>query len=107
VVVVLGRVGINFGAGMTGGFAYVLDEKRGFVDRYNHELIDIHRISQEGMESNLQHLRGLIQQHVRETGSVWGEEILNDLRTYLPKFWVVKPKAAAIDSLLENLRRAA
>lgn len=107
VVCVLGRTGLNFGAGFTGGFAYVLDLDRGFVDRYNHELIDIHRISQEGMESNLQHLRGLIQQHVRETGSVWGEEILNDLRTYLPKFWVVKPKAAAIDSLLENLRRAA
>jgi glutamate synthase (NADPH/NADH) large chain len=107
VVCVLGRTGLNFGAGFTGGFAYVLDLDRGFVDRYNHELIDIHRISPEGMESNLQHLRSLIQQHVRETGSSWGEEILNDLRSFLPKFWVVKPKAAAIDSLLENLRRAA
>jgi len=106
VVCVLGRTGLNFGAGFTGGFAYVLDLDRGFVDRYNHELIDIHRITPEGMESNLQHLRVLIQQHVRETGSQWGEEILNDLRTHLPKFWVVKPKAAAIDSLLENLRRA-
>ncbi|HEY4644677.1 MAG TPA: glutamate synthase large subunit [Steroidobacteraceae bacterium] len=107
VVCVLGRTGLNFGAGFTGGFAYVFDLDRGFVDRYNHELIDIHRITPEGMESNLQHLRTLIQQHVRETGSVWGEEILNDLRSFLPKFWVVKPKAAAIDSLLENLRRAA
>jgi glutamate synthase (NADPH/NADH) large chain len=107
VVCVLGRTGLNFGAGFTGGFAYVLDLDRGFVDRYNHELIDIHRITPEGMESHLQHLRALIQQHVRETASVWGEEILNDLRSFLPKFWVVKPKAAAIDSLLENLRRAA
>ncbi len=107
VVCVLGRTGLNFGAGFTGGFAYVLDLDRGFVDRYNHELIDIHRITPEGMESNLQHLRTLIALHVRETGSLWGEEILNDLRAFLGKFWVVKPKAASIDSLMENLRRAA
>jgi glutamate synthase (NADPH) large chain len=50
VVAVLGRTGLNFGAGFTGGFAYVLDLERDFVDRYNHELIDIHRISPEGME---------------------------------------------------------
>jgi glutamate synthase (NADPH/NADH) large chain len=107
VVCVLGRTGLNFGAGLTGGFAYVLDLDRGFVDRYNHELIDIHRITPEGMESNLQHLRHLISLHVRETGSVWGDEILNDFRAFLGKFWVVKPKAASIDSLIENLRRAA
>jgi glutamate synthase (NADPH/NADH) large chain len=107
VVCVLGRTGLNFGAGFTGGFAYVLDLDRGFVDRYNHELIDIHRITPEGMESYLQHLRTLVEQHVRETGSVWGEEILNDFRTFLGKFWVVKPKAAAIDTLIESLRRAA
>ncbi len=107
VVCVLGRTGLNFGAGFTGGFAYVLDLDRGFVDRYNHELIDIHRITPEGMESHLQHLRTLIEQHVHETGSTWGEDILNDFRSFMGKFWVVKPKAAAIESLLEDLRRAA
>ena len=107
VVCVLGRTGVNFGAGFTGGFAYVLDMERDFVDRYNHELIDIHRVSPEGMGAHIQHLRGLIEQHVAETGSAWGEQLLNDFRTYIGRFWVVKPKAAAIDSLLENLRRAA
>jgi glutamate synthase (NADPH/NADH) large chain len=107
VVCVLGRTGLNFGAGFTGGFAYVLDLDRGFVDRYNHELIDIHRITPEGMESHLQHLRNLIEAHVHETASTWGEEILNDFRSFMGKFWVVKPKAAAIETLLENLRRAA
>jgi glutamate synthase (NADPH/NADH) large chain len=107
VVCVLGRTGVNFGAGFTGGFAYVLDLNRDFVDRYNHELIDISRIQQENMQSHLQHLEGLIEKHVAETGSPWGEEILNDFRTYIGKFWVVKPKAASIDSLMENLRRAA
>jgi glutamate synthase (NADPH/NADH) large chain len=107
VVCVLGRTGVNFGAGFTGGFAYVLDMERDFVDRYNHDLIDIHRVSPEGMGTHAQHLRGLIEQHVAETGSVWGAQLLNDFRSYIGKFWMVKPKAAAIDSLLVNLRRAA
>ena len=107
VVVVLGKTGVNFGAGMTGGFAYVLDIDRDFVDLYNHELIDIHRITPENMEAHLHHLRGLILAHVEATGSVWGEAILDDYRTYLPKFWVVKPKAAELGSLIEALRRAA
>jgi glutamate synthase (NADPH/NADH) large chain len=107
VVCVLGRTGVNFGAGFTGGFAYVLDLERDFVDRYNHELIDISRFQLEAMQSNVQHLRTLLAQHVAETGSEWAEELLNDFRTYVGKFWLVKPKAASIDSLIENLRRAA
>jgi len=107
VVVVLGQPGVNFGAGMTGGFAYVLDIERDFVDRYNHELIDIHRITPESMERHLHHLRSMLRSHVELTGSVWGEAILEDYRTYLPKFWVVKPKAAELGSLIASLRQAA
>jgi glutamate synthase (NADPH/NADH) large chain len=107
VVVVLGRTGVNFGAGMTGGFAYVLDMERDFVDRYNHELIDIHRITPESMEAHLHHLRALLMQHVEATGSKWGEMILDDYRTFLSKFWVVKPKAAELRSLITSLRQAA
>ncbi len=106
-VVVLGRTGMNFGAGFTGGFAYVLDMERDFVDRYNHELIDILRLSPEGMENYLQHLRGLVLRHVEETNSVWGNSILTDYRDFLGKFWLVKPKAASLESLVETLRRAA
>jgi len=107
VVCVLGRTGLNFGAGFTGGFAYVLDLDHDFVDRYNHELIDIHRLTHESMDANAQYLTELLQQHVEYTGSVWGEEILNDLRSFIGRFWLVKPKAASIDSLIEDLRRAA
>ena len=107
VVCVLGPTGVNFGAGFTGGFAYVLDMDRSFVDRYNHELIDIHRISPEAMQTQLLHLQHLIERHVAETGSEWGAEILRDFRSYIGHFWVVKPKAASIDSLIDNLSRAA
>jgi glutamate synthase (NADPH/NADH) large chain len=106
-VVVLGRSGVNFGAGLTGGFAYVLDMDRDFVDLYNHELIDIHRIKSESMEAYLHHLRALIMAHVHHTGSSWGKTILDDYRTFLPKFWVVKPKAAELSSLIDSLRQAA
>ncbi|MGE3105766.1 MAG: glutamate synthase large subunit [Lysobacterales bacterium] len=107
VVAVLGRTGMNFGAGFTGGFAYVLDVEREFVDRYNHELIDILRLSPEGMEHHLQHLRQLVVQHVFETNSAWGRTLLTDYRDFLGKFWLVKPKAASIESLIDTLRRAA
>jgi glutamate synthase (NADPH/NADH) large chain len=107
VVTVLGPTGVNFGAGMTGGFAYVLDIDRRFVDRYNHELIDIHRINSESLEAHLHHLRAMIMNHVDATGSKWGEQILDDYRTFLPKFWLVKPKAAEIGTLIESLRQAA
>ncbi|MFU8878374.1 MAG: glutamate synthase large subunit, partial [Wenzhouxiangellaceae bacterium] len=106
VAVILGRTGINFGAGMTGGFAYVLDLDRGFVDRYNHELIEIHRVNPETLESHVQHLKNLITRHVDLTGSPWGAEILEDFRRMLPKFWLVKPKAAELDELISRLREA-
>ena len=107
IVMVLGRTGLNFGAGFTGGLAYVLDLDRDFVDRYNHELIDIHRISPEGFENYRQHIHKLIQRHRELTGSIWAQQILDEFRDYIGKFWLVKPKAASIESLTEALRRAA
>ncbi len=107
VVVVLGRSGVNFGAGLTGGFAYVLDLDRDFVDHYNHDLIDIHRINPESMEAHVHHLGSLIDQHIELTGSVWAEEIREEFRTFLPRFWVVKPKAADLGLLIQSLRQAA
>ncbi|KWS05773.1 Glutamate synthase [NADPH] large chain [Lysobacter capsici AZ78] len=107
VVAVLGRTGLNFGAGFTGGMAYVLDTERDFVDRYNHELIDILRISADGFEHHRSHLHDLLETHVALTGSVWARRILDEMRDYLGKFWLVKPKAASLESLAETLRSAA
>jgi len=107
VVVVLGETGVNFGAGMTGGFAFVLDEHNAFVDCYNHELIDIHRIATENMELQRNYLLELIEDYVAETGSDWGQAILDDFRYYASRFWLVKPKAADLKSLIGALREAA
>ena len=107
IITVLGRTGVNFGAGMTGGFAYVLDLEKDFVDRINNELIDIHRISGEHMENYRTHLKSLIEDHVRETGSAWGQHILDDFPHYVRRFWLVKPKAADVNSLLDTLEQKA
>ena len=103
-ITVLGSTGYNFGAGMTGGFAYVLDLDNTFVDKYNHELVDIQRISREDMEAYRNHLRGVIREHISETGSAWAEHILEDFDDYIGRFWLVKPKAANLRSLLANTR---
>ena len=71
VVCVLGRTGVNFGAGFTGGFAYVLDLERNFVDRYNHELIDISRLTRRPCSRTCSTCEELLERHVAETGSVW------------------------------------
>lgn len=101
-VTVLGRTGLNFGAGMTGGFAYVLDQDNNFFDHCNHELIELHRISTEPMGPHRQHLRAVLQEYVRETDSAWGREILEQFDEYQRKFWLVKPKAAHLKELLNN-----
>ncbi|MBN2873196.1 MAG: glutamate synthase large subunit, partial [Halothiobacillaceae bacterium] len=107
VVTILGSTGINFGAGMTGGFAYVLDEAKDFVDRYNHELVDIHRLQAAELEPHRQHLRSIIEEHARRTGSKRAREILEDFDAFLQRFWLVKPKAMEIGDLLDLLDKAA
>ena len=103
-VAVLGHVGGNFGAGMTGGFAYVLDLENSFPDKYNRELVDIHRIGTESMETYRDHLHGVIARFVDDTHSAWGAELLDNYDDYVGKFWLVKPKAASLSDLLSNTR---
>jgi glutamate synthase (NADPH/NADH) large chain len=106
-VLSLGQTGVNFGAGMTGGIAFVLDLERVFVDCYNHELIDIHRLTHEDMGPHLSYLHELIDEHVAETESKWGKIVSNDFLELVGRFWLVKPKAAEIKDLMETLREAA
>jgi len=104
VVTILGNTGYNFGAGMTGGIAYVLDLERTFIDRINKELIDIHRIADESMETHRVYLQAAIEEYVAETGSEWGQYIQENFNHFQRKIWMVKPKAADFDSLLGTLQ---
>ena len=106
-VCVLGETGVNFGAGMTGGVAFVLDEDKTFTDKYNHELIDTYRLMPEAMESYAQYLQSMIEKHVAATGSERGQEILDNFSDFLPNFWMIKPKASDLDTLIDSLSAAA
>jgi glutamate synthase (NADPH/NADH) large chain len=101
-VIVLGHTGLNFGAGMTGGFAFVYDRDERFAYRYNNELVDIHLINGEAMGQYRAYLRDKIERHVELTGSLIGAQILEDFDDYVDYFWLVKPKAAMLDSLLKD-----
>ncbi|QXH51216.1 glutamate synthase large subunit [Pseudomonas fakonensis] len=103
-VCVLGKTGYNFGSGMTGGFAYVLDMDNTFVDKLNHELVEIQRISGEAMEAYRSHLARVLGEYVEETGSEWGRELFENLDDYVRRFWLVKPKAANLKQLLSSTR---
>ena len=103
VVCVLGQTGINFGAGMTGGFAYVLDVDGRFQQRINTELVEGLELSSLGMHQ--ENLRGLIAEHVENTFSPLGERILAEWDNYVDRFVLVKPKANDVNALLGHKPR--
>ncbi|GFP81092.1 glutamate synthase 1 [nadh] chloroplastic [Phtheirospermum japonicum] len=88
-VVVLGKTGRNFAAGMSGGIAYVLDVDSAFRSRCNLELVDLDPVEEE---DDVFTLRMLIQQHQRHTGSQLAKEVLADFDSILPKFIKVFPR---------------
>jgi glutamate synthase (NADPH/NADH) large chain len=115
-VVVLGRTGRNFAAGMSGGIAYVIDEDNTFKSRCNMAMVDLEPMPQEedvsekeyghynDLESHgrvdimadlttmdAERLHKLISQHARYTGSKRAAEILADWKRYCPMFRKVMP----------------
>ena len=105
IVAILGATGVNFGAGMTGGFAYVLDENQDFQGRVNNESVEA--ISLSDLYIHQEHLRGLIAEHLEETGSSHAEDILANFDEWIPKFYLVKPQAADLRTLLGHQSRSA
>lgn len=89
VAVILGTVGRNFGAGMSGGVAYVLDEKGTFKQNCNSEDLNIDPIENE---ADTIQLKQLIENHFEATGSPLAARILKDWNNYLPKFKKVLPE---------------
>ncbi|TYG42885.1 hypothetical protein ES288_D12G292600v1 [Gossypium darwinii] len=88
-VVVLGKTGRNFAAGMSGGIAYVLDVDGKFQSRCNPELVDLDKIEEE---EDIVTLKMMIQQHQRHTNSQLAREVLADFESLLPKFIKVFPR---------------
>ncbi|MBD1862982.1 MULTISPECIES: glutamate synthase large subunit [Trichocoleus] len=91
-IVVLGRVGRNVGAGMTGGLAYFLDEDGSFPTKVNPEIVKVQRVIAPVGE---QQLRDLIEAHAERTGSPKAKAILAHWSESLAKFWQVVPPSEA------------
>lgn len=87
-VVVLGRTGKNFAAGMSGGVAYVLDEDNDLYKRLNKEMVSSYEITSK---YDVQELKEMIREHVAMTGSAKGREVLEHFGEYLPKFKKIIP----------------
>ena len=104
IVAVLGPVGVNFGAGMTGGFAYLLDDKDDLDNRVNSELVEVMPV--EDKMILVEHLRGLINQHYEETGSEHSLSLLTDFNTTLSRFKLIKPKTSDVKNLLGHISRS-
>ncbi len=82
-VVILGSVGKNFAAGMSGGIAYVLDEGRSLYTKVNKELVFMKEVTDK---YDVLQLKTMIQEHVAYTNSARGKEVLDHFGEYLPKF---------------------
>ena len=100
VVVVLGKTGRNFAAGMSGGVAYVFDQDRKFDSLCNLAMVELEPLKEEVpsvepltdmTRHDAQRLKGLIENHKRYTGSQKAQEILDHWETYLPYFVKVMP----------------
>jgi len=93
-VVVLGRTGLNFGAGMSGGLAFIYDDAEKFAERYNPALISAERLTEaEEIES----LKKLVALHATLTGSPHAKQLVDNWTTEVGKFWKIVPHAPTPD----------
>jgi glutamate synthase domain-containing protein 2/glutamate synthase domain-containing protein 1/glutamate synthase domain-containing protein 3 len=87
-VVILGTTGVNFGAGMSGGIAYIYDEDGTFDNNCNLEMLDLELVDDSEDERIL---RTMIEEHVAQTGSPKGQRLLDNWEASLPRFVKVFP----------------
>ena len=92
IVVILGQTGLNFGAGMTGGIAFVYDISKTFIENMNQELIQALRIDTDDMNEARHYLKQLLKNHFIETRSSRAKFILDNFRSEIRNFWLIQPK---------------
>lgn len=89
IAVILGEIGHNFGAGMTGGMAFIYDPHARALSRLNHESIVHQRIQSPYWEGQL---KALIERHVKETHSLYAKNLLNEWEFTVQDMWHICPK---------------
>jgi len=88
-IVVLGEAGRNFGAGMSGGVAYILDESGTFTERANKQMVALETLSDA---EEIAAVRAMIERHRTYTKSTRAQEVLDAWEKFLPRFVRVIPK---------------
>ena len=88
-VVILGDVGDNFAAGMTGGMAFIYDISKDFIQKVNEDSVIWQQVETEFWSK---YLKNLLEEHSKETGSKLTKKILNDFSNQLKNFIQVCPK---------------
>ena len=91
-VVILGETGINFGAGMTGGAAFIYDRHKTFIDNLNSELVAARRIDVDDDNEGKLYLKKILVSYHNRTRSPKARMILDNYREELAYFWMVTPK---------------
>lgn len=103
VVVVLGSVGRNVGAGMTGGIGYFYDESEEFEERLNTEIVKMQRVVTKEGEAQL---KTIVERHFEKTGSEKAEAILNNWENEVGKFWQIYPPSEAESPFVKKVEEA-
>jgi glutamate synthase (NADPH/NADH) large chain len=106
-VIVLGDTGVNFGAGMTGGLAFVYDKDKLLKNKINTQSVEIKELSAKNFKEHQIFLLNLIKEHFNETKSLTAEKIINNFKNEIKRFVMVKSKDSSFNDILNILTKAA
>ena len=106
-VIFLGKVGNNFGAGMTGGLSFVYDDNQMLDSNINAESVELVKIKPGKYRKHEEFIHKQIQSHYAKTGSLRAKQILDNFCDEVKKFYIIKPKSSNIDDLLVIINKAA
>ena len=106
-VVVLGDTGNNFGAGMTGGLAFVYDKNKSFKNKINTQSVEISNLSNKVYSDHQGYLLKLLKSYYKKTKSIHADILINNYKEEIKNFVMVKPKASNYKELLNLITKVA
>ena len=106
-VVVLGDTGNNFGAGMTGGLAFVYDKNKSFKNKINAQSVEISSLSNKVYSDHQNFLLKLLKSYYKKTKSIHANNLINNYKEEIKNFVMVKPKASSYKELLNLITKVA
>ena len=106
-VVVLGDTGNNFGAGMTGGLAFVYDKNKSFKNKINTQSVEISNLSNKVYSDHQDFLLKLLKSYYKKTKSIHADKLINNYKEEIKNFVMVKPKASSYKELLNLITKVA